>query len=422
MADIIQIRRGTAAAWTSANPILAEGEFGVETDTLQFKIGNGTGAWSTLGYVTQGPTGPTGPQGIQGIQGPQGDTGTIAVGTVTTGAEGSNATVTNVGTNEAAIFNFSIPVGATGATGPQGIQGIKGDTGTAATIAVGSVATGAEGSNVTVTNSGTSGAAVFDFSIPVGATGATGPQGPQGVKGDTGDPATPDSITATQLAVTGNGTTAQYLRSDGDGTFTWATPTDTNTTYSAGSGLSLSGTTFNNTAPDLTVSLTGSGATTVSGSYPNFTISSTDTNTNTTYGAGNGISLSGTTFTVGAGNGLSQTSTGLQMSGSFSGNFTATGNITAYSDARLKSDVKDLDGSKVYEMRGVSYIKDGELSSGVIAQELQKVAPELVMEGEEYLSVAYGNLVGYLIEAVKDLKAEVEELKNGVTDKRADKS
>jgi hypothetical protein len=95
------------------------------------------------------------------------------------------------------------------------------------------------------------------------------------------------------------------------------------------------------------------------------------------------------------------------------GHFTATGNVTAYSDARLKEDVKTLDGSKVYEMRGVSFTKDGEAGSGVIAQELQKVAPELVIEQEAdgYLSVAYGNLVGYLIEAVKDLKAEVEALK-----------
>ena len=68
--------------------------------------------------------------------------------------------------------------------------------------------------------------------------------------------------------------------------------TDTNTTYTAGTGLSLVGTTFNNTAPDLTVSLTGSGATTVSGIYPSFTISSTDT----TFSAGTGLSLVGTTF------------------------------------------------------------------------------------------------------------------------------
>ena len=94
-----------------------------------------------------------------------------------------------------------------------------------------------------------------------------------------------------------------------------------------------------------------------------------------------------------------------------SGNLTATGNVTAYSDERLKSDIETLDGSKVYSMRGVSFTKDGEASSGVIAQELQEVAPELVHKGEKYLSVAYGNLVGYLIEAVKELKAEIEELK-----------
>ncbi len=70
---------------------------------------------------------------------------------------------------------------------------------------------------------------------------------------------------------------------------------DDNTTYSAGTGISLVGTTFNNTAPDQTVSLTGTGATTISGTYPNFTINSTDNNT--TYTASNGITLTGTNFT-----------------------------------------------------------------------------------------------------------------------------
>lgn len=53
-----------------------------------------------------------------------------------------------------------------------------------------------------------------------------------------------NAIGANELNVTGNGTTAQFLRSDGDGSFTWATPTDTNTTYSAGNGITLTGTTF----------------------------------------------------------------------------------------------------------------------------------------------------------------------------------
>jgi hypothetical protein len=93
------------------------------------------------------------------------------------------------------------------------------------------------------------------------------------------------------------------------------------------------------------------------------------------------------------------------------GNFTATGDITAFSDERLKSNIKTLDGNKVFDMRGVSFIKNKKESSGVIAQELEGVAPELVHSDAEYKSVAYGNLVGYLIEAVKLLKEEINELK-----------
>jgi hypothetical protein len=93
------------------------------------------------------------------------------------------------------------------------------------------------------------------------------------------------------------------------------------------------------------------------------------------------------------------------------GAITASGNITAFSDERLKDDIQTLDGTKVLEMRGVEFTKDGEIGSGVIAQELEKVAPELVSNSGEYKSVAYGNLVGYLIEAVKDLQKQVDEFK-----------
>ena len=93
------------------------------------------------------------------------------------------------------------------------------------------------------------------------------------------------------------------------------------------------------------------------------------------------------------------------------GSLVASGNVTAYSDKRLKDDVVTLDGKKVFEMRGVSFTKDNKQSSGVIAQELEEVAPELVFNDAEYKSVAYGNIVGYLIEAIKYLKEEIEELK-----------
>lgn len=48
----IQLRRGTASEWTSANPVLANGELGVETDTSKYKIGDGTTAWTSLGYAS----------------------------------------------------------------------------------------------------------------------------------------------------------------------------------------------------------------------------------------------------------------------------------------------------------------------------------------------------------------------------------
>jgi hypothetical protein len=100
-----------------------------------------------------------------------------------------------------------------------------------------------------------------------------------------------------------------------------------------------------------------------------------------------------------------------------SGSFTATGNITAYSDERLKENVKTIEGAldKVSQIRGVTYnykseLNDGQRGTGVIAQEIQQVMPEVVEEGE-YLSVAYGNIVGVLIEAIKELKAEVNQCK-----------
>lgn len=90
-------------------------------------------SWSVPGVIfEQGPTGPTGPAGPTGPQGPQGIPGTaatVAVGTTTTGAAGTAASVTNSGTTSAAVFNFTIPKGDTGATGATGPQGPTGATG-----------------------------------------------------------------------------------------------------------------------------------------------------------------------------------------------------------------------------------------------------------------------------------------------------
>lgn len=111
-----------------------------DTSVLNFEIPKGDkGDKGETGSA--GSTGPQGPRGPQGNTGPAGLNATVSIGTTTTGAPGTNASVTNSGTGNQSILNFTIP------------QGSKGDTG----------ATG-----------------------PAGPTGPTGPTGPQGPKGDTG--------------------------------------------------------------------------------------------------------------------------------------------------------------------------------------------------------------------------------------------
>lgn len=112
------------------------------------------------------------------------------------------------------------------------------------------------------------------------------------------------------------------------------------------------------------------------------------------------------------------------------GDLHVDGNVVAYSttvsDERLKTDIVKIDSAldKIDQINGYTftYTADGKKSAGVIAQEVQKVLPSAITEstlplkmGEddetEYMTVQYDQLIGLLIEAVKELKAEVAELK-----------
>lgn len=102
---------------------------------------------------------------------------------------------------------------------------------------------------------------------------------------------------------------------------------------------------------------------------------------------------------------------------SVSGSITATGDITAFSDIRTKMNVETLSEAiyKVKQLRGVSYISKFNMEPriGVIAQEVERVVPEVVHTHSDGLkSVAYQNLVGLLIEAIKDLELRVAELES----------
>jgi len=118
----LQLRRDTAANWTSANPTLAEGEIGIETDTEQFKIGNGSDAWDDLIYAgIQGDTGPAGADGKTILSG--------AVDPTTEGVDGdfyiNTATSTLFGPKASGTWPSGVLlIGADGADGVDGVDGV----------------------------------------------------------------------------------------------------------------------------------------------------------------------------------------------------------------------------------------------------------------------------------------------------------
>ena len=117
------------------------------------------------------------------------------------------------------------------------------------------------------------------------------------------------------------------------------------------------------------------------------------------------------------GNDGGSTITALQLDMSEAGAATFNNNVTAFSDERLKDNIETLkDGlAKVEQLRGVTYTRDSKENIGVIAQEIEKILPEIVLTADDEMgtkSVDYSRITAVLIEAVKELSARVKELEN----------
>ncbi len=399
------------------------------------------GAQGTQG--AQGPAGPTGPQGAQGAQGSAGPTGPQ-------GAQGAQGVTGGTGPTG--------PQGAqgpTGATGPQGAQGTQGPTGPPG-------GTGAQGPTGATGPTGAQ-----------GAQGAQGPAGPTGPSGATVDGTNRTLNTLGFSGVSGNSGNApsSYPYSLHQKAGAWTSPyPDLSINYhvgiSMGANPTYEGVSFwddysHNT---LVFRINGSSNysykyywqyTNASGYYSdtnNWHIQPNDLSTyggtalrgtrngwrgihfydggNTPHLMFDGSANGGIYYESGGrwasyysysnncwGFGTSTTASGYSVYANAS--IYATGNVVAASDARLKENILPIKNAleKTYNLRGVYYnmIADEKKNQkvGLIAQEAIEHLPQVVMyddENDQY-GIDYGNITALLIEAIKELKDEIEELK-----------
>lgn len=131
-----------------------------------------------------------------------------------------------------------------------------------------------------------------------------------------------------------------------------------------------------------------------------------------------GDSMTGALSISAAGDALNVNSGQLRVNGGTvysTGSFYANSNVTAASDIRIKENIETIDNALelVKKLRGVRYTRkdNGEKCVGVIAQEIQEVIPEVVVQGDnDLLHVAYGNIISVLINAIQELSVRVEKL------------
>lgn len=222
-----------------------------------------------------------------------------------------------------------------------------------------------------------------------------------------------NNVTADELHVTGDGSAVQYLRSDGDGSFLWKTPYDTR--YTAGSGLDLaySGATEDglqhtgslSVEPDLRDGITHVGRDT--NDYLAF-----NTEDFAFYLNGNDVMQ-------------------LQADGDLHVEASVVAYSSTVSDRNLKTAISNVEGAldKITKLNGVEFTRKdtGKRSAGVIAQDVEKVLPQAVVERTlplsgrdgKYKTVEYDALHCLYIEAIKELNEkldaqakEIQELKN----------
>lgn len=329
---------------------------------------------------------------IGNVVGPAGADG-IGIKNITFKEEQADGNVYTITLTNDSTHDIKAPKGSQGPTGAKGEDGQAGATGPQG-VSIESIVfkeTNADGGNVytiTLTNKNT-----YEFTAPRGQQGIPGQQGPAGSTDYNNLENKPDLTVYQSKTVSTLPTTAKTIE---------GAIAELNTGLSGKLGKTEK-------APSAGTADT---AKSCSGNSATATKLATARQIN-------GVNFDGTAnITIKDSTKLATTG------GTISGNLTVTGaivangNVTAYSDRRLKTDIVKITNAldKVNQINGYTFkmLGIGKRQAGVIAQEIEKVLPEVVVQNENgYLTVMYGNIVSLLIEAVKELSNEVEKLKGG---------
>ena len=372
---------------------------------------------------TVGPEGPTGPEGDKGETGDKGDNGVDGKGWTSGSYNASNGVVTFTSDDGLGCITGDLR-GTNGTDGTDGIDGesITGPAGPGWTGGTYDANTGV----VTFTSNDGLGFSTTDIRGEQGIQGPTGekgdtgpkgekgdtgadstvvgpqgPQGPEGPKGDKGDDSTVAGPQGPQGPQGDKGDTGAASTVAGpQGPQGPQGPKGDNGANGANGATGPQGPKGDNGANG------GTGATGPQGPKG-------DTGSKGSTGPQGPAGTSATPNT--AGNGLAISGSQFYMSGSYTGSFTATGDVTAYSDEALKENIVPAPIGMIDSLRGVEFTwkEDGKLGSGVIAQEVEKVLPHLIHDHEDgHKSVNYNGLIAYLIEEVKALREEVGVLRD----------
>ena len=396
--------------------VIDQGNGNLTFDALQNNISTGpTGPTGSIGLI--GPTGTTGPSGPTGTTGPAGPTGTTGP-TGPSGPTGVPGTATNTGATGPANIHAYVKTSFTATAGQTLFSGLNYSAGYVDVYLNGSKLsttdyTASNGTSISLTNGAVIGSVVEVIAWTVSSLGITGPTGTAGTAGITGPTGS--------IGLTGPANIQAYVKTSF--TATSGQTTFSGLTYTVGyvdvyvSGVKLSTTDYtasNGTSILLTVgaslgliveviawTVSGLGITGPTGASSLTLVDDTSTNS-TRY-----INFSSATN---ASPSILYTSSTKLYFNPYSGNLTVGGAVTAYSDRRIKKDIAKISNAleSLLKLEGVTYTRldNQESGRGLIAQDVQKVYPELVVENQDngMLSVAYAHLMGDVIEAIRELR------------------